>query len=29
VLFVTMIPNILTFFIYAVWHGLASSAPEQ
>jgi membrane associated rhomboid family serine protease len=29
VLFVTMIPNILTFFMYAVWHGLASNAPEQ
>jgi membrane associated rhomboid family serine protease len=29
VLFVTTIPNILTFFIYAVWHGLASNTPEQ
>lgn len=28
-LFVTMIPNIVTFFIYAVWHGLTSHTPEQ
>lgn len=28
-LFVTMIPNIITFFIYAVWHGLTSHTPEQ
>jgi membrane associated rhomboid family serine protease len=29
VLFVTMIPSILTFFIYAVWHGLAGYFPPQ
>ena len=29
VLFVTMIPSILTFFIYAVWHGLTGSSPAQ
>jgi membrane associated rhomboid family serine protease len=28
VLFVTMIPSILTFFIYAVWHGLTAQTPE-
>ncbi|KAM0720011.1 hypothetical protein Q7P37_004146 [Cladosporium fusiforme] len=28
-LFVTMIPNILTFFIYAVWHALTSHTPEH
>jgi membrane associated rhomboid family serine protease len=29
VLFVTMIPSIITFFIYAVWHGLTAHTPEQ
>ena len=29
VLFVTMIPNLLAFFLYAVWHGLVSQTPEQ
>jgi membrane associated rhomboid family serine protease len=29
VLFVTMIPSILTFFIYAIWHGLTGYSPAQ
>lgn len=27
-IFVTMIPNIITFFIYALWQGLRGQAPE-
>ncbi|USW48638.1 Putative Rhomboid-like superfamily protein [Septoria linicola] len=28
-LFVTLIPNITTFFLYAVWHALVVAAPEH
>jgi len=28
VLFVTMLPNVFTFFIYALWHAI-SSTPDQ
>lgn len=28
VLFVTMVPSITTFFLYALWHGLTGSAPQ-
>lgn len=29
VLFVTMIPNVVTFFIYTVWQGVTGIRPEQ
>lgn len=28
VLFVTMIPNIVTFILYILWHGVTSHTPE-
>lgn len=28
VLFVTLIPNVVTFFIYAIWHALVVQTPE-
>lgn len=28
VLFVTLIPNVITFFIYAVWHAVVAQTPE-
>lgn len=28
-IFVTMIPNIISFFLYALWQGMRGQAPEQ
>lgn len=28
VLFVTMLPNVITFFLYAVWHAVTTHTPE-
>lgn len=28
VLFVTMIPNVVTFLLYAIWHGVTAHTPE-